>query len=95
MERKYEKNVCGWEPSMNDYLLIFKDVSGFWREVSGNIPQYADMLLADYLEQVGMQVPDDCEFCRIHRYDYEGEYRWEFRQHGGMIRIFFKRWKVQ
>lgn len=83
---RFKKNVPNWRASINDYMLAFMWVNGYWREVSGNIPKYANMILADYLDEVGINLPDDCIFCRIKR---DGE-MWEYRVSGGLIRIFYK-----
>lgn len=86
MSRKYEKNRPNWQPSLSDYLLVFREVDGIWREVSGNVPAYKDMILADYLAQIEIEVPDGCTFCRVSLADGQ----WEFRQNGGIIRVFYK-----
>ena len=87
MSERFKKNVPGWMPSENDYLLVFQFVYGFWREISGNVPKYAGMIFADYLDAVGINLPDDCTFCRIQR---DGEI-WECKVYGGMIRVYYKR----
>lgn len=89
MSRKYEKNVPGWEPTLEDYVLAFRYVGGYWREVSANIPKYNNMIFAEYLTEVGITLPDDCIFCRIERNDEYAHYKWEFRQSGGLIRVFY------
>lgn len=87
MSERYVKNVRGWVPSENDYLLVFKWVEGYWREISDNVPKYAGMIFADYLDMVGINLPDDCTFCRIKR---DGE-EWECKVYGGMIRVYYKK----
>lgn len=86
MSERFFKNQRGWKPSENDYLLAFQWVEDYWREVSGNVPKYAGMIFADYLNEVGICLPEDCTFCRIQR---PGE-SWEFRAYGGLLRVFYK-----
>lgn len=86
MEERFTKNVPGWKPTADDYMLAFRQLNdGFWREISGNIPDYAGMILADYLDVIGVELPDYCTFMRIERPDE----RIEFRQNGGMIRVYY------
>lgn len=83
---RFMKNVPNWRTSLSDYLLAFREVEGIWREVSGNIPEYKDMILADYLSRVGIEIPDGCTFCRVSL----ANGRWEFRQNGGLIRVYYE-----
>lgn len=86
-DERFLKNVPNWKASEDDYLLAFRQLSdGIWHEISGNLPTYEGMVLADYLSQMGVDVPDGCTFCRCRWGDIE----WEFRQNGGLIRIFYK-----
>ena len=85
-KENYSKNSPNWQPSPSDYLLVFREVNGIWREVSGNVPAYRDMILADYLAQIEIAVPDGCTFCRVSLADGQ----WEYRQNGGTIRVFYK-----
>lgn len=85
MKREFSKNVPNWQPSKKDYLLIFRYVEGYWREISGNIPKFENMVLADYLAEIDIQLPDDCTFCRVSR-DW---WTWEYRANGGQIRVNF------
>ena len=55
MKQDYSKNKPNWQPSLSDYLLVFREVDGIWREVSGNIPAYRNMILADYLAQIDIE----------------------------------------
>lgn len=88
MEERFAKNVPGWKPTKDDYMLAFRQLNdGFWREISGNIPEYNNMILADYLDEIDVNIPDDCIFCRIKRIDEQIE----FRQNSGLIRIFYKK----
>ena len=88
MEERFTKNVPGWKPSADDYLLAFRQLNdGFWREISGNIPDYSGMIFADYLDVMGLILPDDCTFIRIDRIDENIE----IRQSGGLIRVYYKR----
>lgn len=83
---RFIKNAHGWKPSETDYVLAFQWVKGFWREISANVPKYSGIILADYLDEVGINLPDDCVFCRIKRPDEV----WEFRQSGGLIRVYYQ-----
>lgn len=85
MKQDYSKNCPNWHPSLSDYLLVFREVDGIWREISGNIPEYRNMILADYLTLVGIEIPDGCTFCRVSLADG----KWELRQNGGIIRVFY------
>lgn len=85
---KFKKNVPNWVATDEDYMLVFRQVDDLWREISGNLPKYSNIVLADYLAQVGIYVPDDCTFCRIERYEEDGrKFYWELRVHGGLIYI--------
>lgn len=84
---RFKKNVPNWKASPIDYMLAFRQLSdGLWHEVSGNLPQFENMILADYLSQMGVNIPDGYTFCRCRWDDAE----WEIRQSGGLIRIFYK-----
>ena len=88
---KFKKNAFNWVANDEDYLLVFRQVDDLWREISGNLPKYNNIVLADYLNQVGVIVPDDCTFCRIERYEDDGrKFYWELRAHGGLIYIYFE-----
>lgn len=87
MKHEFSKNVPNWHPTMSDYVLVFRLVDGYWREISANIPQYANMIFADYLTEMDIVLPDDCVFCRISREDE----LWEFRASGGQIRINYSK----
>lgn len=86
MKRTFYKNSPNWQPSLSDYLLVFREVDGIWREISGNVPAYQDLILADYLAQIQIAVPDGCTFCRVSLADGQ----WEYRLNGGTIRVFYK-----
>lgn len=83
------RNVPNWEPSPDDYQLLFCEVmseNGYeWRECSHNIDQFKDMLLADYLDFMHIHVPDYTQFLRI--YDLERDLHIEYRSIGGRVRI--------
>lgn len=85
MKHDFSKNVPNWQPSSADYRLIFQMVDGYWKEISGNIPEFKDMVFADYLDEIDIHIPDDCTFCRVRR-DW---WQWEFRLYGHQIRIDF------
>lgn len=88
--RRFEKNVPKWEPTVNDYMLAFREVDGYWREISGNVPQYANMIFAEYLDEMDIALPDDCVFCRIKRNDDKGVMKWEFKQYSGILYVYYK-----
>lgn len=88
-KRNFSKNAPNWKPSKDNYLLIFQEVDGYWKEISGNIQEYADMVFADYLDEIDIHLPDDCTFCRVSRDDWT----WEFRAYGAQIRINYYRRK--
>ena len=71
----YKKNIPNWEPTPNDYRLIFKEIGGQWREITRNLPKYENVLLSDYLEEMGLNMPDGCTFCRIELDNLHLEYR--------------------
>lgn len=83
----FKKNARGWIATDNDYRLIFReDKQGFWTEITYNLPQFGGILLADYLDQMGISIPDDCQFCRIKSVDM----LFEWRCYGGAVRIDVK-----
>lgn len=79
----FKKNVRGWKPSDTDYRLIFREIDCAWREISGNLPRYNCAYLADYLSDVGIEIPEGCQFMRIKREDLHFEYR----DFGAFVRI--------
>lgn len=78
-----KKNVPNWVPSESDYRLVFRQIDGIWREISGNLPRVSNIVLADYLSQLEIDLPDGCTFMRI---DREG-WHFQLKQHGGLIII--------
>lgn len=84
MMRKVEKNKCNWTPSESDYVLVFCDVDGLWQECSNNLPKFHNMLLADYLAFMNIQVPDYTQFLRI--LDYERNIQFTYRAYN-MARV--------
>ena len=84
-KRNFSKNVPNWQPTPEDYRLVFREVDGLWVEISGNLPSLGNITLADYLSQIGIEVPDGCTFCRVKR-DW---WCWEYRDNGSHIRIDF------
>lgn len=80
---EFRKNVRGWKPSESDYRLIFREINGEWREISNNLPQFSDRILADYLSIMGIDIPDGCQFCRIKR----DNLHFEYRDFGAYVRI--------
>lgn len=87
MREEYLKNKPGWQPTSDDYLLVFKFMDDYWREVSWNLPQYANMIFAEYLEEVGIVLPEGCTFCRVRRDGHE----WEFRQYPAKLYVYYKK----
>lgn len=80
----FTANKPGWRPTPNDYRLIFTQASdGYWREITNNLPEYGNMVLAEYLDEMGIYLPDDCQFCRI----VNDNIHFEYRAYGGQIRI--------
>lgn len=72
---KYRPNKRNYYPNELDYVLVFMPIDGIWREVGHDIVKYRDMLLSDYLLQVGLVLPDYCQFCRVVREEEQIEYR--------------------
>lgn len=87
-----EKNVVGYFPTEKDYQLVFCPVDAGdhyeWRELGHNIPKYNNMLLADYLQDMNICVPDFTQFLRI--IDDERNLHFEYRCYGGRVRIDVK-----
>lgn len=80
----FRKNVPGWVPTEKDYRLIFRpDSRGMWREITCNLPKYQGVLLADYLADMNITIPDGCTFCRIGL----GTMRFEYRAFGSGVCI--------
>lgn len=67
----FKKNAPGWRATAKDYRLVFRIVDGCWREISDNLPQYSNMILADYWAQIGFEIPDGCEMMKVRRGDEE------------------------
>lgn len=63
----FKKNAPGWSATAKDYRLVFRNVGGCWREISGNLQRYKNMILADYCAQIGIEIPDGCEMMRVRR----------------------------
>lgn len=79
----FKKNVRGWKPSESDYRLMFREINGEWREITNNLPRLHFSLLADYLQEMGIDIDPDCIFCRIKR----DNLRFEYRDFGSYVRI--------
>lgn len=84
------KNVPNWVANEKDYRLLFCLVEDEWRECSHNLPKYNNMLLADYLAEMQICIPDYTQFLRI--YDDERNLHFEYRCYGGRIRIDVAPW---
>lgn len=63
----FKKNAPNWDATDKDYRLVFRKVGGCWREISDNLPQYSNMILADYCSRIGIEIPDGCEMMRVRR----------------------------
>lgn len=79
----FKKNVPGWTATPDDYRLIFKEVNGFWIEISNNLEMYAGTTLAMYLHRMELAFPDGTTFCRVRR----GDELIEFRDLGSYVQI--------
>lgn len=78
------RNAKGWQATETEYRLVFReDRDGIWRETSNNLVKYYNMILADYLSEVGIDIPDGTQFLRIKREDLHFEYR----AYGGSVCI--------
>ena len=71
----FKKNKPGWTATPDDYRLIFKEVNGFWIEITNNLEKFSGTTLAMYLHKMDIVIPDGCQFCRIKRGDEHIEYR--------------------
>lgn len=87
----FKKNVPGWSAKPDDYRLIFKEVNGFWVEVTNNLPEFAGKTLAEYLQVINIEIPYGCQFCRV----IIDDERFEFRDFGSFIRVDFERVPVK
>lgn len=82
----FTRNVPNWQPSANDYRLVFRsDSEGVWREVSNNVPAFAGRTLAEWLAANSIEIPEGCQFCRIRR---GGEFI-EYRDFGSKVIVDF------
>lgn len=77
----FKKNAPGWSAKDTDYRLVFRLVDGCWREISNNLPQFSNMVLADYCAQIGLEIPDGCELMKVRR----GEEEFFVRRWGASI----------
>lgn len=94
----YKKNAPNWTATPDDYRLVFRLVDGMWREVTNNLACYADMLLADYLQEMDIVVPEHCRSLNIryvdeHNYDVKIWYR--CYADNGTVAIDFDRKKCE
>lgn len=72
---EYKKNKPAWVPTEDDYRLIFREVDERWVEITGNIPRFKGMTLAEYLDMMGLVMNEGTAFCRIITNRYVIEYR--------------------
>ena len=82
VKKQYRPNSKDWAPSINDYVLVFIPVDGIWIEVGHDIPCYRNITLADYLNIIGITIPDWTQFIRI--IDEERGFYIEYRCYGSM-----------
>lgn len=76
LKEKFHPNVKGWRANENDYVLMFMpDKQGMWRELGHEIPKYNNILFADYLSELAINVPDYTQFLRIISDEFLFEYR--------------------
>lgn len=78
-----KKNKPGWTASRDDYRLIFKEVNGFWIEITNNLPIFSGTTLAMYLHKMELAFPEGTTFCRVKR----GEALFEYRDLGSYVQI--------
>lgn len=78
-----KKNKPGWTATPDDYRLIFKEVNGFWIEISNNLPKFSGTTLAMYLHKMELAFPEGTTFCRVKR----GEELIEYRDLGSYVQI--------
>ena len=48
-----------------NYTLVFTFEDCEWREKGHSIPKYSDILLSDYLVEIGLNVPDYTRYLEI------------------------------
>lgn len=77
----FKKNAPGWRATAKDYRLVFRLVDGCWREISNNLPLYKDVILADYCDQIGIEIPEGCIMMKVRR----GREEFFIRQWGANI----------
>lgn len=49
----------------NNYTLVFTFEDCEWREKGHTVPKYIDILLSDYLAEIGLIVPDYTRYLEI------------------------------
>lgn len=64
-KEKLRPNVPNWYPTDTDYVLVFMPVDGLWIEVGHDLPKFKNMLLCDFLQHIGVCIPDWTQFLRI------------------------------
>lgn len=79
----FKKNRPNWVPTDIEYRLVFQPVKGQWREVSNNLPRYNGVMLADYLSDVGISIPEGTTFLRLDN----GRIALEYRDTNAYVRI--------
>ena len=65
VKEKFRPNVPNWHPTDTDYVLVFMPVDGLWIEVGHDVPKFKNVLLADFLQYIGVYVPDWSQFLRV------------------------------
>lgn len=70
------KNVPNYHATDDDYILVFVPFEdGLWREAGHNIKRYNNIIMSDYLSELGLCIPDYTQFMRVMRPDSVIEYR--------------------
>ena len=79
-------NIPNWFCTESDYTLVFVPFEdGIYREASGNLIKFHNILLSDYLNYIGISVPDYTQFLRIK--DYDRNLNFEYRVCGARVRV--------
>lgn len=61
LAERFGINLPDWHPDNRLYVLVFTNVNGEIREVSGMMPKYFNILLSEYLNIMGIyNIPDYC-----------------------------------
>lgn len=63
----------------------FREVNGLWQRVDSQEPN--PLVLADYLENLGILIDDQAQFCKIIRYYVHNKQTIVYRHNGSKITI--------